>query len=66
MIADGMIYVMDDSGVLTLVEATPAGFTVIEQGQVLSGHESWGPMAMVGGRLIVRDFTEMICLDVSE
>ena len=65
IVADGMIYVMDDSGVLTLVEATPAGFSIIEQGQVLSGHESWGPMAMVSGRLIVRDFTEMVCLDVS-
>ncbi len=65
IVADGMIFVMDDSGVLTLVEATPAGFSVIEQGQVLFGHESWGPMAIVSGRLIVRDFTQMVCLDVS-
>ena len=64
MIADGMIYVMDDSGLLTLAEATPGGYKQLAQAQVLNGHDSWGPMAMAGGRLIVRDLTRMICLDI--
>ncbi len=64
MIADGMIYVMDDSGLLTLAEATPDGYKQLAQAQVLNGHDSWGPMAMAGGRLIVRDLTRMVCLDV--
>lgn len=65
MIANGLIYLMDDSGVLTLAEATPAGYKQLAQSQVLHGHDSWGPMAMAGGRLIVRDLTRMVCLDVS-
>lgn len=65
MIADGMIYVMDDSGLLTLTKATPDGYNQLAQAQVLDGHDSWGPMAMAGGRLIVRDLTRMICLDVA-
>jgi len=64
MIADGMIYVMDDSGLLTLATATPDGYEQLAQAQVLEGHDSWGPMAMAGGRLIVRDLTRMVCLDV--
>ena len=64
MIANGLIYVMDDSGLLTLAEATPDGYKQLAQAQVLSGHDSWGPMAMAGGRLIVRDLTRMICVDV--
>ena len=35
-----------------------------QQAQVLTGHDSWGPMAMAGGRLILRDLTRMVCLDV--
>jgi outer membrane protein assembly factor BamB len=64
MIADGMIYIMDDSGLLTLVDATPDEYKQLAQAQVLTGHDSWGPMAMAGGRLIVRDLTRMVCLDV--
>jgi len=65
MIANGLIYVMDDSGLLTLVDATPNGYKQLAQAQVLTGHDSWGPMAIAGGRLIVRDLTRMACLDVS-
>ena len=67
MIADGMIYVMDDDGGLTLTEATPAGYKRLARAQVLAdGHDAWGPMAMVAGRLIVRDLTRMACIDVAE
>ena len=66
MIAGGLIYVMNDAGLLTLVEATPGGYRQLAQSQVLHGHDSWGPMAMAGGRLIVRDMTRMVCLDVAE
>ena len=30
------------------------------------GVTCWGPMALAAGRLIVRDFTRMVCLDVAE
>jgi outer membrane protein assembly factor BamB len=67
LIAGGMIYVMDDRGVLTLAEATPAGYKWLARAEVLAdGHDSWGPMAMVAGRLIVRDLTRMACLDVGK
>jgi hypothetical protein len=32
---------------------------------VLKGGEAWGPMALAGGRLLVRDLTHLACLDVS-
>ena len=66
LIADGLIYVLNDEGRLTLAEATPEGYQQLAQAQVLDGHDSWGPMAMAAGRLIVRDLTHMVCLDVTE
>lgn len=64
MVADGKILVMDDSGGLTMAKASPEGFQLLAQAKVLDGHDSWGPMAIAGGRLIVRDLTRMVCLDL--
>ena len=66
MAGGGTLFAMNDSGRLTLMEASPAKCTVLAQAQVIKdGHESWGPMALAGGRLLVRDFTRLICLDLS-
>jgi outer membrane protein assembly factor BamB len=65
LVADGLIFVMNDSGRLTLAEASPNGYRQLAEAQVFDGgNDSWGPMALAGGRLIVRDLTRMMCLDV--
>lgn len=62
-----LFFIMDDQGHLTLAEATPSGFTKLASAAVFDhAHESWGPLVLVGGRLIVREMTHMTCLDVSE
>jgi outer membrane protein assembly factor BamB len=67
LIADGLIYVMNDEGLLTMAEAAPDGYHRLDQARVIpDGVTSWGPLALAGGRLIVRDFTRMACLDVAE
>jgi len=65
-IANGLIYVMNDSGVLTVGEATPAGYIQLAEAKILDGIESWGPMAIASGRLILRDLTRMVCLDIAQ
>jgi len=66
MIANGLIYIMNDSGVLTLAKAETTEYVQLARAKVLEGPDSWGPMAMAGGRLILRDMNRMICLDVTE
>ena len=66
LLADGLFFVMNDSGLLRLVEATPEKYVLLGQAQVLKGRESWGPLALAEGRLIVRDLTRMVCLDVGK
>jgi len=65
-IVGGLIYLMNDSGELTLAQASPSGYLPLAHAKVLDGHESWGPIAIASGRLIVRDTERMICLDISE
>lgn len=64
MIADGLLLAMNDDGLLILAKATPEAFEPLAQAEVLTGHESWAPMALAGGRLLVRDLTRMVCLDL--
>lgn len=65
MIADAKIIALNDDGVLSFIEAKPDVFELLTQAKVLTGHECWGPPALAAGRLIVRDLTTMVCLDVS-
>ena len=64
ILADGLIFAMNDSSLLRLIEATPQKYTPLAQAQVLKGHDSWAPLALAGDRLIVRDLTRMVCLEV--
>jgi len=64
-IVGSLIYLMNDTGELTLAQAGPSGYLALAHAKVLDGRESWGPMAIASGRLIVRDTQRMICLDIS-
>jgi len=64
VIADGLVFALNDSGKLSLMEATPAAFRLLAQAQILEGQDAWGPMALAGSRLLLRDLTRLVCLDV--
>lgn len=64
MIADGKLLILEDNGVLTLARATQAGYIRLAQAKVLEGKEAWAPMALVGSRLLVRDYGMLRCLDM--
>lgn len=65
MIADGMVILINDTGTLSLAEATHEGFKPIASAKVFDhGHEAWGPVALVGGRLFARDMTRLACFDL--
>ncbi|MHC4230850.1 MAG: outer membrane protein assembly factor BamB family protein [Planctomycetota bacterium] len=64
-IAGGLIYIMNDSGELSLVKPGGSGYVELAKAKVMDGNESWGPMAIASGRLIARDMNQMVCLDIS-
>ncbi len=64
LLAGDLIYAVNDSGKLRLLEASPAGFNLLGTEQPLHGRESWGPMALAGDRLFIRDLTRLVCLAV--
>jgi outer membrane protein assembly factor BamB len=66
LIADGKIWLLNDTGTLTVARASPAGYEQLAQAKVLDGHDAWGPMALAGSRLLARDLSRMVCLDIGK
>ena len=64
LLVDSMIFVLNDKGKMTVIQATPDGYAPLAEAQVLTGRESWAPMSIAGGLLILRDLTHMVCLNV--
>jgi len=64
IIADGKFFILSDDGVLTLARASTREYVELARAPVLEGHDAWGPMALVNGRLLCRDSHTMVCLDV--
>jgi outer membrane protein assembly factor BamB len=67
LFADGLLLALRGDGMLTLAEASSAGYRRLDQHPVFpNGKEAWGPMAIAGGRLILRDLNRMVCVDLRE
>jgi hypothetical protein len=49
---------------LRLIEANTKEYKELASAQILNGEDVWGPMALSGGKLIIRDMSQMICLQV--
>ncbi len=64
IIADGKFYILSDEGVLTIMRATAKEPIRLAQAKILDGHDAWGPMAIVNGRLLARDSRRLVCVDV--
>ena len=65
MLADGMFFALDGvSGLLRLLEASTTQYKELASAQILAGGDVWGPMALSNGKLIIRDMSQMICLQV--
>jgi outer membrane protein assembly factor BamB len=64
IVADGMFLILDDDGKLTACEATSKAYRQLFSAQVLDDHGCWAPMAIIQGRLLLRDQVSMKCLDL--
>jgi outer membrane protein assembly factor BamB len=66
MLADGMIYMLDASGGLDLVQPSREAFKLVSSVKVLGGKDIWAPLAISGGKLVIRDQGQMKCLDIKQ
>ncbi len=59
------LYLLDDEGTLYLFSIRDNTATLLSSHKIIAGKEAWGPMALAGKYLLIRDAHNLICLDVS-
>lgn len=64
LVADGKLFALEEGGTLVLARATPQEYEELARARVVEGKECWGPLAIAGGRLLLRDYTRLFCFDV--
>ncbi len=64
IVADDKIYILNDDGNLTMIEASTKKFNVLGKARILKGHDAWGPLAIAGGLMVLRDSKTMACIDL--
>ncbi len=65
ILADGKFYVLSDDGILTVLQQSRDHYRALAQVRVLDGQDAWGPIAVAGTRMLLRDSTRMVCINVS-
>jgi outer membrane protein assembly factor BamB len=64
ILADGKFFILNDDGELTIASASPDHFTVLDRKRIIDGQDSWGPLAITGGYLLMRDSKQLVCIDI--
>jgi len=64
---DDLIFLMDDSGTVTLAKVDSAGYQRLARYELMQkkGRDAWGPMLIADGSLFLRDSNRLYCLEVS-
>ncbi|MCF7849329.1 MAG: PQQ-like beta-propeller repeat protein [Kiritimatiellales bacterium] len=66
IMADGKLILLDGkSGILYLAKADAAGYQPLASAPMVGKNDmAWAPLALSGGRLLVRDWTTLKCVDL--
>ena len=64
ILADDMIISSDGGKMLYLIEPTPEEFKVLAKAELLDTKQSWAPLALSDGKLLIRDQKQMKCVVV--
>ena len=65
LMAGGMLYVVDgNAGDLCLIKPTPEAYTEVGRAHFLDGGQIWGYMAYADGKILIRDQSKLVCVNV--
>ena len=65
LLADGKFFVLDDDGTLTMLKLGKDGCEQLAQHKMMEdGQDAWGPLALAGTRMLLRDSTRLLCIEL--
>lgn len=66
VLADGLLLATDGNTMLYLLEPDPSGFKPLASAVMLEPGTNWAPIALVDGKLLIRDQKNLKCLVVAQ
>lgn len=66
LLADNKFYILDDHGELTMGRFENNEWVILGHADMLDGHDAWGPLAIAGSRLLIRDMNTLKCVELGE
>ena len=66
ILVDGLLLSTDGNKMLYLIEPDPSGFKPLASAELLEEGTNWGPLALVDGKLFIRDQKNLKCLAVAQ
>jgi outer membrane protein assembly factor BamB len=66
ILADGLLLAVDGNKMLYLIQPDPAGFKLLASAEMLESGQNWAPLALVDGKLLIRDQKNLKCLVVAQ
>ena len=66
VLADDLLLSVDGNKMLYLIEPNPSGFKPLASVELLEPGENWAPIALVDGKLLIRDQKQLKCLAVAK
>ena len=64
IVSGDKMYLLDDDGKLYLYRMQNNSITLLASHKIINGIEAWGPMAIAGHYLIMRDARNLLCLNI--
>jgi outer membrane protein assembly factor BamB len=66
VLADGLLLATDGNRKLYLIDPDPAAFKPLASAELLESGNNWAPIALVDGRLLIRDQKQLKCVQVAQ
>jgi hypothetical protein len=66
VLAHGLLLATDGNTKLYLIEPDPTAFKPLASAELLEAADNWAPLALVDGRLFIRDQKQMKCVQVAQ
>jgi hypothetical protein len=66
ILADGLLLSTDGSTMLYLIQPDPTGFKPVASAELLKAGQNWAPLALVNGKLLIRDQNQLKCVKVAK
>jgi outer membrane protein assembly factor BamB len=66
ILVDGLLLSTDGTKMLYVIEPDPSGFKALASAELLEQGTNWGPLALVDGKLFIRDQKNLKCVLVAQ